>query len=187
MSSLVGPDGKELKSEVKKEEPATPEPNHDITKRIVPPHDKKSRLVTEADLDRVVEETKILFRLCYTPVGLYKAAHAMHHSQIDDKDPLNFFVLATQFIVINPVITRHTNTFVDSLEACMTFPDKEQIVVPRWHKIEVDYVTIMVDPDNKEKFKLSSVQHQHISGQSAFVFQHELDHGESKYIYQLVK
>lgn len=154
-----------------------------VAKRLVKPHSKKSRSVTETDVNRVVEESVVLYELCFTPVGLYKGAFAVHHSQIDDKDPLNFFVSADKRIIINPTITRHSNYLVDSKEACLTFPEKEQIVVPRWQKCEIDYVTIMVDPKDNKKFKLSSVIKEKLNGPSAFIIQHEVNRGNGTYIY----
>ena len=66
----------------------------------------------------------------------------------------------------------------------MSFPTRPQIKVPRWQKIEVEFVTIMVDPENKEKFKLSGVQKLKLSGHQAWIFQHEIDHGNAQFIFQ---
>lgn len=151
--------------------------------RLVSPHEKKSRLVTDADVERVVEEAKVLYTLCLMPVGRYMGAFAVHHSQIDDKDPLNFFVLVNRDIIINPVILNHSNYFKDSLEACLTFADRQQVIVPRWQKCEVEYQSVMVDQNDSTKFKLSSIIQASLSGRDAWVFQHEVDHGEAKYIY----
>lgn len=164
--------------------PVTVEPAPEsVLKRLVPPHLLKSREVTESDVVRVVEESTILYSLCYEPNGLYRGAFAMHHAQIDDKDPLSFFVTWDKRIIINPKITRHTNQLVDSKEACMTFSGLEQIIVPRWHKLEVEYVTIMTDPEKEGGFKLSAPIQEALSAHAAFEFQHEFDHGEAKYIY----
>lgn len=166
--------------ETKKEVPVTEE---EAKKRIVAPHDKKSRPVTEKDLQKVIEEVKIMYRLCFTPNGLYKGAFAVHHSQIDDKDPMNFFVTADSKIIMNPVITRHSNYTKDSKEACMTFGIEPIVTVPRWQKIEVEYITIMIDPEDKEKFTVSSLIQASISGFESFVWQHEIQHGNATYIY----
>ena len=177
----------EEKSEEKIEATTTIMQEEIDLKRMVPPHDKKSRSVTEKDADRVVAESTILYRLCFIPNGKYRGAFAMHHSQIDDKDPLNFFVTAERKIVINPTITRHSNYFVDSKEACMSFPEEDQIMVKRWQKMEVEYVSIMVDSIDKDKFKLSNTIQESLSGFESFVFQHEFDHGgEGKLIYPLL-
>lgn len=159
-------------------------PLNNVVNRLVPPHNKLSRVVTNEDIDRVIEDSQILYLLCFQPTGNYKGAYATHHSQIDDIDPLDFFVTADKKIIMNPIITNHTKTPVDSLEACMTFPMEEQIVVSRFHKIEVEYVTVMVKPLEKDKFQLSSLIQEKVQGFKAFVFQHEVDHGKGIYIYK---
>lgn len=158
-------------------------PEDSVLARLVAPHELKSRQVTKEDIDCVVNDSKILYEICFTVFGPYHGAYAMHHSQIDAKDPLNFFVTADRQIIINPVITRHTNYTVDSKEGCVTFPNSIWEIVPRWHKIEVEYITIMSDPDNEGKFKFSNVIAEDWSGKDAKIFQHEFDHGEGKYIY----
>lgn len=157
----------------------------DIVSPIVAPHTKKSRLVTDEDVAKVASDAAILYALCFEKSGMYLGAYAMHHSQINDTDPLSFWVTVDREIIVNPVIKRHTRTLVDSKEGCMSFGDKPQIIVPRWHKLEVEYQTVMVDPENKEKFKLSSIIEKSLSGHDSFIFQHEFDHGEGKFIYKL--
>ena len=156
-----------------------------ILDRIVPPHTKKSRKVTNEDLDRVVKDAPIMYQLCVTRVGLYTGAYAVHHSQIDDQDPLDFFVTSGYGIIINPEVTKHSNYTRDSKEACVTFADKEQIIVQRWQKMVVEYQTIMTDPQDKTKFKLSMVIEEDMSGRQAVIFQHEICHGQGKYIYSI--
>lgn len=150
-----------------------------ILEKIVPPHNKKSRLATDEDAGNISEISKTLYEICL--VGAY----AMHHSQIEAEDPINFFVTKEKKIIINPKITRHSNYFADSNEGCMSFLLKDRVTVPRWQKCEVEFQTIMVDPEDKDKFKLSSVIQEDLSGKNAHVFQHELDHGEAKFIYEL--
>jgi peptide deformylase len=174
----------------KSEEKTTPpevkvEPDKELEKlleHLVSPHKKVSREVTEKDIAKIVADSQVMHALCFAPTGLYRGAYAIHHSQIDDKEPLSFFVTWDKKIVINPKIVRHTNQLVDSKEACMTFPTREQIIVPRWHKLEVEYVTVMLDPDSKN-FKLSSPIQESLSGHTAFEWQHESDHGQGFYIY----
>ena len=158
-----------------------------VLKRIVAPHLKVSRLVTDADVEKVVEEAKILHAICYEQNGLYRGAYAMHHSQIEAEDPMKLFVVWDKSLVINPTITRHSNYTKDSKEACMSFPMNPEIIVPRYQKIEVEFTTIMSDPDNAGKFKLSSPQTISLSGPQAFIWQHEIDHGEGKLIYPIIK
>ena len=162
-------------------------PKDSVLRRIVPPHEKVSRAVTDKDIERVVEESKILHAICFEPMGMYGGAWAMHHSQIDDKDPLNFFVIAEKRIIVNPKITRHTKTTVNSLEGCRSFSSLPEIVVQRWNKIETEFQSVMVDPDKKDRFKLSGVIKEGFSGFNAFVWQHEIGHSQGVFIYQLNK
>ena len=155
----------------------------DILSRLVPPHSRKSREVIESDIEKVIKEAQILYNLCFTPNGMANGAHAMAHPQIDDQDPLSFFVTAKRDIIINPTITRHTNTTVDSKEGCYSYPDKTPIIVQRYNKIEVEFITLMVDPDNKDEFKFSSVLKDNLGGIEARVWQHEIDHINGIYIF----
>lgn len=158
-------------------------PKDSVLRRLVPAHSKKSREVTQEDVDRVVEETRVLHAICFEQYGMYGGAYAMAHPQIEDKDPLKFFVTADRKIIINPVITKHSNYLTSSKEGCVTFAGTPRTTVDRWHKCEVEYVTIMVDPDNKDKFKLSSKIEESLSSLPSFIFQHECDHLDGKYIF----
>jgi len=168
-------------SEIKKEEVVVEVPS--IITRIVAPHNKAGREVTEADIDRVVADAKVLYEICFHENGLFKNAFAMASPQIDDKDPLNFFVTNEALIVINPKITRHSNYLVKSKEGCMTFPNNLPIEVDRRQKIEVEYLTIMTDPKDSSKFTFSSTIKEKLSGRSSWIFQHEYDHCQGKLIY----
>lgn len=152
--------------------------------KLVPPHSKLSRQVTEADLMRVIEDSKILYKLCFTQNGPYPAAYAMAHPQIDNTDPLCFFVTATRKIVINPKITRHSSYLCDSEEGCFTFAHLPPKTVQRFRKIEVDFFTIMTDPNDPEKFSLSGIIHENLKGLESWVYQHEIGHLSGKYIYE---
>jgi len=156
------------------------EKRKELVNKLVPPHTKISRKIEDSDLDRVKEEAKTLYGLCFVKYGIYNGALAMHHSQIDDKDPLDFFVTAQDEIIINPVIINHTKTPVDSFEGCVTFNDKPMIKVHRWHKVEVEYQ--ILTPDGKLTIPIGKNE----SGRRSFMFQHETDHGQAKYIYPIL-
>ena len=159
-------------------------PENSPLQRLVNPHKVKSRKVTDADMERVVEEAKVLYAICFELSGVYTGAYAMAHPQIDDKDPLCLYVTADKEIIINPVITRHSNYEIDHEEGCVSYGGKKWTPVKRWHKCELEFQTIMVDPDNKDKFKLSDKQYLSLSGQDAFIAEHEIDHLFAKYIYE---
>ena len=104
-------------------------PKDSVLNRIVPAHKKVSREVTEKDIDRVIEEVRVLHAICFEKVGIYRGAYAMAHPQIDDKDPLRLFVTVDKKIIINPVITNKTKYQVDSREGCVTYAEEQMITV----------------------------------------------------------
>ena len=158
-------------------------PENSPLRRLVKPHNKISRKVLESDMERVAEEAKILYAICFEVNGLHHGAYAMAHSQIDDKDPLYFYVTADKEIIINPVITRHSNYEIDSKEGCVSSIEKGEKIVKRWHKCDLDYFTIMIDPEDSTKFKLSGIIKQSLSGKDSHIAQHEIDHLNGIFIY----
>jgi len=150
----------------------------DFLKSYVSPHKKKARPVIGSDLPTVVRDAHTLYNLCFTRQGNQAGAFAVAHSQINDKEPLRFFVVANKQIIINPVITRHTKTTIKSEEGCTTFPEEKQVEVDRWNKCEVDYQTL------DSEGKLTDVIHEKLDGKMAKIFQHEIDHLNAKYIYE---
>lgn len=150
----------------------------DFVSKLVKPHKKISRVVDESDLPRLMEDAKILYNLCYTQIGIHGGALAVAHSQITEDDPLRFFVTRDKEIIINPQIIRHTETTVDSEEGCVTFPMKYPTKVQRWNKCEVIYETLNPDETiNPKKIK------ENLSGIRAKMFQHEINHCDSIYIF----
>lgn len=149
----------------------------DFLSRYVEPHDKKSREVTDKDLDKVIKDAHVMYNLCFTQNGPYPGGYAVAHPQIDNKDPLRFFVTNDKKIIINPSITRHTRHAVDSVEGCLSFPHLMPIRVDRYHKIEVKYQTLNADG------KISDFLVDSLSGRNAFIWQHEIDHLDAILIY----
>lgn len=180
-------DPKDLKPEDVKLEEVRPYTMEELVKRVVAPHNKKSRDAVASDIERIKEEARVLHSLCFAPQGLYGGAYAMHHSQIDDQDPINFFVTAERNIIINPKITKTVRFYVDSKEACMTFFNEPMKTVKRFRKIEVEFITLMLDPEDSDKLIFSSPIQKTLKGREAFVYQHEFDHGQASYIYPFNK
>lgn len=139
-------------------------------KKIIPPHQVKSREVTEADIARVLEDAKTMQGI----VG--GICVALAHSQIENNDPLRFFVTKNSEIIINPTITRHSGYTVDSEEGCMTYPERGGLIKQRWRRIEVEYQTI-------KDGKLTEVESNDLKALPAFIFQHEIDHFDAIYCY----
>lgn len=154
--------------------------------RYVGPHKKPARNVTEDDLNRITKgkgtpeapgEMTVMYALCYTKRGPYASAYAIAHPQIDDKDPLAFFVTREGHVIINPKIKRKTKHQLLRKEGCMTFPDRVPVHVERSYRLEVEYQTI--DENNQ----LSTPEVLEVKGQMAQVFQHEIDHLNGECVY----
>ncbi len=145
----------------------------------VPAHGKISREVKAKDMPRVLEDMQIMYALCHAPAGYYRQAHAIAHSQINDKDPLRFFVIQDQRVIINPKIIRSTKVGTLKDEGCMTFFRCKSTKVTRKTKVEVEYRTIGEDS------KLTELRLWAAKGIDAQVLQHEIDHFDGRYIYPI--
>ncbi len=149
--------------------------------KIIAPHRIKSREVVESDLTRVILAAEIMHSLCHEPHGIYKGGLAVAHQQITDKDPLCFFVTRLNEIYINPVIVRHTKMPVDSKEGCLSFENREQAIVQRWNKCQIESKYILWS-DKEKEYLFTDIKLKAI-GELSKVFQHEIDHFDCKYIY----
>lgn len=159
-----------------------------LLERYVVPHRIKSRWVMPEDMERLILEGMIMHKLCAIPRGVYQDAAAIAHPQIEDKDPMRFFVLSHGMFIINPVIVRHTKTIVDKLEGCMTYPEEPMIQrLPRYHKITVRYQTLLDGEPTGDGTRpmpiLSKPAEVEYSGRISEVFQHEICHLNGVYIY----
>jgi hypothetical protein len=150
--------------------------------RYVDPHNKKSRWVTKKDIKRVISDGHDLSALCNIPRGELLGISALSHAQIDDKDPLRFFILLNGMVIINPVIINHTITTIDKNEGCMSYPYRPvKTGVQRYHKITVIYQTLE-KIDEKEP-SLSKIIVEGFSGNVSHIFQHEICHCNGVNIY----
>jgi peptide deformylase len=118
-----------------------------------------------------------MYNLCHTQIGPIPGSYAIHHSQIDDKHPLNFFVTADQEVVINPKIVRHTEVGINKVEGCVSHPYNPPIIVKRFNKIEVELSNLT--PEGA----IGPVYIKQLKGVDAQVYQHEINHGLAIYIY----
>jgi len=139
--------------------------------KIINPHHTPSREVTEKDYKRVAKAAPQMVELCRT------TGYALAHAQVEDKDPLRFFVTNEGEIVMNPKITRHLKTSDQFLEGCLSFPGVPHTVVERYRKCEVSGLSLNADTLEAEPFNSS------LSGIEARVYQHEIDHMDGKNIY----
>lgn len=145
--------------------------------RYTEPHNIKSIRITAKDIPLVIADGKDMVAMCKFPRGRYNGAAAIAHSQINDKNPLRFFVLPTGMIIINPFIYNHTKVPVfKEKEGCLSYPDiQEKTLVPRYNKITVTYQTLTQDGKDG-KIKLSPFSREDLGGNEAHVFQHECSH-----------
>lgn len=154
--------------------------------RYVKPHKVKSRWVTEKDVEYLMKEGEVLLNLCNAKHGVYGQANAIAHSQIEDKEPLRFFVLNTGMVVINPVIISHTKYPVFKTEGCMTYPGEPmKTMLKRFNKVTVRYQTLSPNPDEQEGSLpvISKPAEVTMKGITAEIFQHECAHLNGTYIY----
>ena len=154
-----------------------PSEKSSVLTRYVPWHTKLSREVVDEDIVRVVKEAAVMGELCHTQTGPYSGANAVSHAQIDNVDPLRFFVSSSGEIIINPVIVNHTKTPVESVEACTSFPERQPVTVQRFHKITVKFQQLTTDKT------LSPAREEQFSGPEAKAVQHELEHMAGHTIY----
>lgn len=147
--------------------------------RYCAPHNKASKWVRAVDIDKIMSDGKDLVAMCNIPRGKYSGIAALSHTQIDDKDPLRFFVLSNGMVIINPIITKHTTVTVPKNEACMSHYDKDvKKDIPRYNKITVTYQTL-AKGDNGD-VTLSKAVSEQLSGGQAHVFQHKIGHLNGK-------
>ena len=147
-------------------------------KNIIPPHNVVSLECKLEDIDQIYKDSVDMLRMCHERRGRMGGAFAISHPQIERTDPLRFFVYKNGRIICNPKITRHTKTTVDSEEFCYTFFYMEKPgKVQRWNVIEVLYQELINDKFVAKKEK--------ITGKEARVWQHELDHLDGVYVYEV--
>ena len=145
---------------------------------LVKPHRKKSRDVTQKDVKQLLKDAKLMLKICRLPVGVLEGGHALAHPQINDKDPLRFFVLRDGAIMINPVILKHTKHEMIKSEGCLSYANtKENADVKRFYKVVVEFQTLTT------KKKLSEKRTVNLKGLAAQIVQHEIDHMEAIYVF----
>lgn len=125
-------------------------------------------------------EATVGYALCFTRRGRAPAAHAIAHPQIDDQDPLAFFITNEAKLIINPKILRHTNAPIFDKEGCMSYPDEPPKLMGRYRLMTVEYYS--VDENNK----LIGPFLYEVKGLEARIWQHEIDHLNGKYVYDEV-
>lgn len=142
--------------------------------------DKQSRSVMAKDIKKVRKLIPEMHKLCHEPLGFHtNGAYAIAHCQVDQEDPLRFFVLVDGTAVLNPTINKHLGETVRHAEGCMSDAHVSHLAsIPRYKKLIVSF-TGLEDADAE----MEEVDHLTITGNLAFIFQHEVDHMNGKHVY----
>ena len=157
--------------------------------KIVKPHKLVSREVTENDLGRVYEFAMEMYDLLNKPQGLYNRFYALAHAQVTDVDPLRFFMINPdaefsrdfpEAVIVNPTIKSTYGVEKIDEEGCMSFIDIPMVKVSRPLKCDVEFYYLQEDLTLSEKCEMK------LTGKSSRIFQHEVDHLNSKYINEIL-
>lgn len=160
-----------------------------LADKYVEPHRKPARKVEESDIKRVLEEAALMHEMCMVGRGEFNTAHAIAHTQVDDKDPLRFFVNAEGQIYINPWITGKGHEIITLQEGCMSWPSEPLKTVIRYKKVVAKYRTIGHKEDKNTgedlgQYFLTNEVTSEMSGTEGQVMQHECQHLNGSDIYQ---
>lgn len=141
---------------------------------------KQSRKVLPEDMERVRSLIPEMHKLCLEPLGYFKnGAYALAHCQVDQDDPLRFFVLMDGTTVINPQIIKRLGNPFRNEEGCMSKADTTCLLgVQRYKKIIVGFTGLESHDGQEEQGKVME-----IGGLLALIFQHEIDHMNGRHIY----
>jgi len=149
---------------------------------FVAPHSKVARLVKEGDLPRVMADAEKMLEICFNGRGMYPSAFSVNHAQIDDQDPLRFFVVNNGDIIVNPVIVGHTNFLEDKKEGSLSHPVELMKKVPRFNKVDLQFQLIeMVEGGDP---KLTEPITTKYNGRYSEIIQHQCQQLNGSTIYQ---
>lgn len=139
---------------------------------LAQPHRAISRKITKEDLDTVSEQSNLMRDWMHSHTNCVGLAH----SQFESSDPLAFFITESE-IIINPEVTWKSPALLKSKEGCMTYPGREHIDHDRHVAIRVKYQIL-------KNGKLAE-REKNVLGFDAKVYQHEIDHINGTYCYDL--
>lgn len=165
-------------------------------KTLIPPHLKPGQKV-ENFSEIISEATEILKgiqnKIFSTPGSKYTDCFAMAQPQISNR-PLRYFVINPilgssvakdlgGLVIINPrLLSKDKLTRLMHPEGCMSYPFRPEKKVKRFNKISVTYEVIK-DLRDPKLITLDVVEKRELTGMTAMVFQHELEHLNGKSIW----
>lgn len=164
----------------------------ELVSHYVKPHNKKGRIITAADVKRVVEEATLMSEMCLVGRGDYTLAPAIAHTQVNDTDPLRFFVysrhdIGKSEIYVNPIILNTTGDLLGIPEGCLSFPEEPMKSIMRFNQVKVQFQTLYQkankDGMGEGEILLTPPVKKHFSGFMAKIFQHEVAHLNGKNMY----
>jgi peptide deformylase len=122
-----------------------------------------------------------MHEMCMVGRGDYSTAYAIAHSQINDEDPLRFFVTVKGEIYINPVIVSNHHELNQVQEGCMSYPEEPMKTVVRFKKITAKYRTVAhkVNSQTGEEVAEPYLTKEIVSdfdGMMSHILQHECQH-----------
>lgn len=120
-----------------------------------------------------------MVELCTQPVGKFPAAHAIAHCQVEEDNPLRFFVCIEGFAVVNPRIIEKSEPFMHT-EGCYSFPYRDPKKVRRFNRVKVEYIEV-----KKGKMFGWSIKKRvrEFTDLQACIYQHEIGHFNCHTIY----
>ena len=163
--------------------------------RIINPHNNVARLVQPEEANKVFQQAELIFDLLNKPIGLFGSFYAIAQPQCIDAAPLRFFVVNPSkdifktwksVVIINPVIVKHTEATIESEEGCASFALLPAKKVQRWNKCVVEYTPLEFIEENDQTTAVFGKRvTRECFGKVAKVMQHEVDHLDCKYIYNI--
>lgn len=142
------------------------------------PAGRGSRLCTGVDRDRIMQAIPDMLAACFVPLSAHtEGAVAIAHCQVDQEDPLRFFVHRDGYAVLNPVIHRRMGQPFKYREGCMSFAARGLRLVDRYRTVEASFQVLRKDGKTEDFARVR------LDGQLAIVFQHEVDHMNGRHIF----
>ncbi len=164
----------------------------ELVKYYVEPHNKPSRMATDADVERIQKDATIMHEMCIAGRADYVQGHALAHTQINDTDPIRFFVWIEDDgrarVFINPVIETASGEMIAGEEGCMSYPSDLKKVVFRYKHVKLRFQTLGLKVDKATGEQTSEVFISepgtvNIYGHNARIVQHEVSHLNGHNIY----
>ena len=139
-----------------------------------------SKKCTTEDIDKIViPSIENIQQTCEQPLGDHtRGALAIAHCQLEEKNPLRYFVTVNGFAVVNPHISKKVGKPFQHSEGCMSFADKKCLRrVERYKKVIASFSQVF--PDGK----IIEQKEVEIEGRLALILQHEIDHMNGRHLW----